>query len=221
MDHLKIFQQTCIILYALHSIQFTKYMKAEYPQYGTCHVSFTSTSHKALLLVADVAEVRPVVLRNTCCFFLYSSMVRNFSCSAWNRRTTSPPFRISSWFSRCSMNRVTFHDVLELTTFTWQCVSTILIQTEGHTNSLLHNREELMKFARPGYGTQLKHVNLEVKDQNLLWLFLANLEDSAWLVSQPPPLSCYCTNPSQLSQGKVRVKETHYGTSVAQRAGRG
>ena len=51
---------------------------------------WTSTSHKALELVAAVADVRPVVLRKTYCFFLYSSPVRNFSCSAWNIRTTSP-----------------------------------------------------------------------------------------------------------------------------------
>ena len=49
--------------------------------------------------MADVAEVRPVVLRNRYCFLLYSSHVRNFSCSAWNSRTTSPPFNMSSWFS--------------------------------------------------------------------------------------------------------------------------
>ena len=42
----------------------------------------TSTSHKALELVAAVAEVLPVVLKNTYCFFLYSSPVKNFSCSA-------------------------------------------------------------------------------------------------------------------------------------------
>jgi len=52
--------------------------------------SLTSTSQSALELVADVAVVRPVVRRNTYCFFLYSSPVRNFSCSAWNNRTTSP-----------------------------------------------------------------------------------------------------------------------------------
>ena len=50
----------------------------------------TSISHKALELVAAVADVRPVVRRNTYCFFLYSSPVRNFSCSAWKSRTTSP-----------------------------------------------------------------------------------------------------------------------------------
>lgn len=50
----------------------------------------TSTSHRALELVADVADCRPVVLRKTCCFFLCSSHVRNFSCSAWKSLTTSP-----------------------------------------------------------------------------------------------------------------------------------
>ena len=50
----------------------------------------TSTSQRAFELVADVAVVRPVVRKNTRCFFLYSSPVRNFSCSAWNSRTTSP-----------------------------------------------------------------------------------------------------------------------------------
>ena len=37
-----------------------------------------------------MADVLPVVRRNTYCFFLYSSPVKNFSCSAWNMRTTSP-----------------------------------------------------------------------------------------------------------------------------------
>ena len=50
----------------------------------------TSTSQRALELVAAVADVRPVVRRKTCCFFLYSSPVKNFSCSAWNSLTTSP-----------------------------------------------------------------------------------------------------------------------------------
>lgn len=50
----------------------------------------TSTSHNALLLVAEVADWRPVVRRKTYCFFRWSSQVRNFSCSAWNSRTTSP-----------------------------------------------------------------------------------------------------------------------------------
>lgn len=50
----------------------------------------TSTSHRALELVAEVADCRPVVLRKTCCFFLCSSHVRNFSCSAWKSLTTSP-----------------------------------------------------------------------------------------------------------------------------------
>ncbi len=50
----------------------------------------TSISQSALELVAAVADVRPVVRRKTYCFFLYSSPVRNFSCSAWNIRTTSP-----------------------------------------------------------------------------------------------------------------------------------
>lgn len=52
--------------------------------------TLTSTSHRAFELVADVADCRPVVLRKTCCFFLCSSQVRNFSCSAWNSLTTSP-----------------------------------------------------------------------------------------------------------------------------------
>lgn len=50
----------------------------------------TSTSHRALELVAEVADCRNVVLRKTCCRFMYSSQVRNFSCSAWNSLTTSP-----------------------------------------------------------------------------------------------------------------------------------
>lgn len=50
----------------------------------------TSTSHSAFELVAEVADCLPVVLRKTCCFFLCSSQVRNFSCSAWNSLTTSP-----------------------------------------------------------------------------------------------------------------------------------
>lgn len=60
---------------------------------GVCRLpprALTSTSHRALELVADVADWRPVVLRKTCCFFRCSSHVRNFSCSAWNSRTTSP-----------------------------------------------------------------------------------------------------------------------------------
>lgn len=59
------------------------------------HMKTTSTSHNALELVAAVAEVLPVVRRKTYCCFLYSSPVRNFSCSAWNRRTTSPCHEIS------------------------------------------------------------------------------------------------------------------------------
>lgn len=55
------------------------------------HSSYlTSTSHSAFELVAEVADCLPVVLRKTCCFFLCSSQVRNFSCSAWNNLTTSP-----------------------------------------------------------------------------------------------------------------------------------
>lgn len=54
------------------------------------NMQLTSTSHNALLLVAEVADWRPVVRKNTYCFFLCSSQVRNFSCSAWNSRTTSP-----------------------------------------------------------------------------------------------------------------------------------
>lgn len=50
----------------------------------------TSTSHRALELVAEVADCRRVVLRKTCCFFMCVSQVRNFSCSAWNSLTTSP-----------------------------------------------------------------------------------------------------------------------------------
>lgn len=50
----------------------------------------TSTSHRALELVADVADCLSVVRRKTCSLLLYSSQVRNFSCSAWNKRTTSP-----------------------------------------------------------------------------------------------------------------------------------
>ena len=58
----------------------------------------TSTSQSAFELVADVAVVRPVVRRNTHCFFLYSSPVRNFSCSAWNNRTTSPCIHFTQCF---------------------------------------------------------------------------------------------------------------------------
>jgi len=50
----------------------------------------TSTSQRALELVAKVAVARSVVLRKTYSCFLYSSHVRNFSCSAWNSRMTSP-----------------------------------------------------------------------------------------------------------------------------------
>ncbi|TNN57405.1 hypothetical protein EYF80_032374 [Liparis tanakae] len=39
-------------------------------------------TRRALELVAEVADCRSVVLRKTCCCFLYSSPVRNFSCSA-------------------------------------------------------------------------------------------------------------------------------------------
>ena len=55
-----------------------------------CVCGRTSTSHRALELVAEVADWRSVVRRNTWFFPRYSSHVRNFSCSAWNRRTTSP-----------------------------------------------------------------------------------------------------------------------------------
>ena len=78
----------------------------------------TSTSHKDLLEVAEVAVVRAVNLKKTFCFFLYSSMVKNFSCSAWKSRTTSPPLRILSMFSLCSRNNEIFHDVCEFTTLT-------------------------------------------------------------------------------------------------------
>lgn len=37
-----------------------------------------------------MADWRSVVRRKTCSLPLYSSHVRNFSCSAWNSRTTSP-----------------------------------------------------------------------------------------------------------------------------------
>lgn len=62
------------------------YYNKQYNYYN----SLTSISHRALLLVAEVADCRPVVRRKTYCFFLWSSHVRNFSCSAWNNRTTSP-----------------------------------------------------------------------------------------------------------------------------------
>lgn len=52
--------------------------------------ALTSTSQRALELVAEVADWRSVVRRKTCSLPLYSSHVRNFSCSAWNSRTTSP-----------------------------------------------------------------------------------------------------------------------------------
>lgn len=80
----------------------------------------TSTSHKALLEVAEVAEVLAVNLRNTFCFFLCSSMVKNFSCSAWNSLTTSPPLRMLSSFSLCSKKSEIFQEVWELTTLTWK-----------------------------------------------------------------------------------------------------
>ena len=80
----------------------------------------TSTSHKALDDMADVAEVLAVKRRNTLCFFLYSSIVRNFSCSAWKSLTTSPPFKISSSFSLCSKNKEIFQLVWELTTLTYR-----------------------------------------------------------------------------------------------------
>lgn len=57
---------------------------------GTRSRALTSTSQRALELVAEVADWRSVVRRNTCSLPLYSSHVRNFSCSAWNSRTTSP-----------------------------------------------------------------------------------------------------------------------------------
>lgn len=50
----------------------------------------TSTSQRALELVAEVADCRRVVRRKTCSLPLYSSQVRNFSCSAWKSLTTSP-----------------------------------------------------------------------------------------------------------------------------------
>lgn len=50
----------------------------------------TSTSHRALELVAEVADCLRVVRRKTCSLPLYSSQVRNFSCSAWKSLTTSP-----------------------------------------------------------------------------------------------------------------------------------
>lgn len=50
----------------------------------------TSISQSAFELVAEVADWRKVVRRKMYCFFSYSSQVRNFSCSAWNNRTTSP-----------------------------------------------------------------------------------------------------------------------------------
>ena len=50
----------------------------------------TSTSHMALELVASVFLDRPDVLRNTFRPTPCLSHVRNFSCSAWNSRTTSP-----------------------------------------------------------------------------------------------------------------------------------
>ena len=53
-------------------------------------VAPTSTSHNALELVAVVAVVLAVALRNTYCCFLYSSPVRNICSSAWNSLTTSP-----------------------------------------------------------------------------------------------------------------------------------
>ena len=55
----------------------------------------TSISQRALELVAEVADILPVVRKNTWRFLRYSSHVKNFSCSAWNRRTTSPPRRAS------------------------------------------------------------------------------------------------------------------------------
>lgn len=121
--------------------------------------SCTSTSQSAFELVAEVADWRRVVRRNTYCCFLYSSQVRNFSCSAWNNLTTSPwvsqreitkqsnikqtqiktsihtcrrltPFKTSSLYSLNFMKSVTFQLVLQFRAFT--CIK--------HTSqlSLLH-----------------------------------------------------------------------------------
>ena len=68
--------------------------------------------------MAEAADVLAVSRKKTLCFFLYSSIVRNFSCSAWKSRTTSPPFRMFSTFSLCSKKRLIFQLVWELTTLT-------------------------------------------------------------------------------------------------------
>ena len=81
-------------------------------------LSPTSTSHRALDDMAEAADVLAVRRKKTLCFFLYSSIVKNFSCSAWKSRTTSPPFRMFSTFSLCSKKRFIFQLVWELTTLT-------------------------------------------------------------------------------------------------------
>lgn len=80
----------------LHKVASVTKLKSDIVHSCAC---FTSISQRALELVAEVADCRSVVLRKTCCCFLYSSPVRNFSCSAWNSRTTSPWQRthIKSW----------------------------------------------------------------------------------------------------------------------------
>lgn len=111
------------------------------------YYNLTSTSHKALLDVADVAEVLAVNLRKTTCFFLYSSIVRNFSCSAWNNRTTSPPFRMLSSFSRCSRNKEIFHDVWVFTTFTYFKIRS-LISDVKESMQILWSEYKLFKVSK-------------------------------------------------------------------------
>lgn len=106
----------------------------------------TSTSHNALLLVAAVADVLPVVRRNTFCFFSYSSIVRNFSCSAWNKRITSPPLSISSTFSSCLMNKVIFQEAFELSTLTWKMKDSKNHCSFYASRMFIYNRESIFFF---------------------------------------------------------------------------
>ncbi len=107
------------------------------------------------------------------CFFLYSSIVRNFSCSAWNSLesgkniflayktyithkyfkwkiknylTTSPPLSMFSSFSLCSKKSETFQAVWVLTTLTWgEIIGEVKIKV-----SLLEFGERGCKFATRG-----------------------------------------------------------------------
>jgi hypothetical protein len=71
---------------------------------------------------------------------------------------------------------------------------------EGHTNCPWHNQDKLKKSAKLGHSTLSKHIHIDIKHFNLSWLVLVKWEETAWLVSQPPPLSCYCTHHAHFSQ---------------------